>query len=166
MADLSAARRARRRELDHALEALHFGFRAIVAGPDAALAQRGLSRVHHRILYFIGRTPGLRVSELHATLGVTKQALHGPLRALTSRGLVAERPGATDRRSKHLALTAPGRDLEARLSGAQRDQFARVFRKLGKAKEQAWHDVMRLLAGDDARASHEHRPAAARSRTR
>lgn len=138
----------RRRELNAALEALHFAFRAVIAGPDAALAERGLSRAHHRILYFIAKTPGLYVHELRATLGVTKQAMNAPLRELTERGLVSETVGDEDRRSKHLHLTARGRDLEERLSGEQRALFERVFRKVGKRNEQAWHEVMRLLAAD------------------
>lgn len=143
----------RRRELNLALEDLHFAFRAVVAGPDAALRARGLSRVHHRILYFIGQSPGLRVSELRATLGVTKQAMNAPLRELTERRLVAERVDDTDRRSKHLHLTARGRALEDRLSGEQRELFARVFRKAGKDDERAWREVMRLLASEASRSS-------------
>ena len=138
----------RRRELNLALEDLHFAFRAVVARPDAALAARGLSRVHHRILYFIAKTPDLRVSELRATLGVTKQAMNAPLRELTERRLVSEAVDEADRRSKHLRLTARGRALEERLSGEQRDLFARAFRKVGKDKQQAWREVMRLLASE------------------
>jgi DNA-binding MarR family transcriptional regulator len=145
MPDLSVEQTSRRRELNLALEALHFAFRAVIEGPDDALAKRDLSRVHHRILYFIAKTPGLRVNELRATLGVTKQAMNVPLRELTERGFVSETVDDADRRGKHLHLTARGRDLEERLSGEQRERFAHVFRKVGKDKEQAWHEVMHLL---------------------
>ena len=131
--------------LNGALEALHFAFRAVIAGPDADLARRGLSRVHHRILFFIAKTPDLRVNELRTTLGVTKQALHTPLRDLTERGLVAESADARDHRAKRLRLTARGRALEGRLSGAQRAMFARVFAKVGKRSERGWFDVMHAL---------------------
>ena len=141
MADLS-----RRRELDAALEALHFAFRAITAGPDSALAKRGLSRVHHRILFFVAKQPDQRVNQLLATLGVTKQALNAPLRQLVQRGLVAESVDAADRRAKRLRLPPAGRGLEERLSGKQADRFARVFRTVGKANEAAWYEVMHLLA--------------------
>jgi DNA-binding MarR family transcriptional regulator len=139
---------ARRHELSLALEAIFFAFRAVTAGPDRALAERGLSRVHHRILFFIAKTPGLRVSELRATLGVTKQAMNAPLRELTERRFVSEIVDDADRRSKRLRLTSRGSALEERLSGEQRELFARVFRKVGKDKERAWHEVMRLLAAD------------------
>ncbi|HVJ93682.1 MAG TPA: MarR family winged helix-turn-helix transcriptional regulator [Labilithrix sp.] len=143
----------RLRELNRALEALHFAFRAVTSGPDAMLAEYGLSRVHHRILYFIAKTPGLRVNELLATLGVTKQAMNAPLRELTDRGLVAESVDEADRRGKRLRLTGAGLALEQRLSGHQRDLFARVFRKVGRGKEEAWFEVMSLLAASPVTSS-------------
>ena len=36
-----------------AMEAFFFGYQAFTAKPDEMLAKRGLSRVHHRILFFI-----------------------------------------------------------------------------------------------------------------
>ena len=36
-----------------ALAAFFFGYQAFTAKPDEILARRGLSRVHHRILFFI-----------------------------------------------------------------------------------------------------------------
>ena len=149
MVDQSIIGPPRPAELNRALEALHFAFRAVVAGPDSVLTERGLSRVHHRILYFIAKTPNMRVSELRATLNVTKQAMNGPLRELTERRLVSEVIDGQDRRIKHLRLTAAGRALEQTLSGEQRERFARVFNRVGKKKELAWHEVMRLLAADE-----------------
>lgn len=146
MVDLSQRGRDRRAELNGALEALHFAFRAVTSEPDEVLAERGLSRVHHRILYFIAKTPELRVSELIATLGVTKQAMNAPLRSLTERGLVAQSVDPADRRGKRLRLTHAGHALERQLSGHQRELFARAFRRAGKHREEAWFRVMALLA--------------------
>ncbi len=77
-----------RRPLDDPPALLFFGFRAVTAEPDRILAERGLGRVHHRILYFVGRSPGIRVGALLTTLGVSRQALNRPLRALLRAGLV------------------------------------------------------------------------------
>lgn len=139
---------AREAELNRALEALHFAFRTVIAHPDAILAEHGLSRVHHRVLYFVGRRPGLAVNELLAVLGVTKQALNAPLRELSERGLVSAHVDELDRRIKRLSLTARGKKLEHGISGDQRRRFARVFRRVGPVKEAAFHEVMRLLAED------------------
>jgi DNA-binding MarR family transcriptional regulator len=146
MTDLITSSSGRERELNEALEALHFAFRAVVAKPDAVLAEHGLSRVHHRILYFVGRNPGLSVNELLAILNVSKQSLNAPLRQLIDQELVAWAPDPADRRIKRLRLAKKGAKLEEILSGDQRLRFERAFRKVGKESEAAWRKVMRLLA--------------------
>jgi DNA-binding MarR family transcriptional regulator len=138
----------REQELNQALEALHFAFRAVIAKPDAILARRGLSRVHHRILYFIGRHPGSSVNELLEILRVSKQSLNTPLRQLMKLGLVESNADTSDRRIKRLALTPEGLCLERELSGDQRQRFARAFEIVGREGEAAWHQVMKLLAED------------------
>lgn len=137
---------AREAELNLALQALFYAFRSVIAGPDAVLAEQGMSRVHHRILFFIGRTPGLSVNDLLGILNVTKQALHPPLRQLTELGYIETAADAQDRRIKRLSLTEAGRILEAALSGDQRQRFAKVFAQLGAEDEAAWRRVMASLA--------------------
>ncbi|MBT9540242.1 MarR family transcriptional regulator [Thiobacillus sp.] len=146
MTDLITSSSERERELNEALEALHFTFRAVVAKPDAVLAEHGLSRVHHRILYFVGRNPGLSVNELLAILNVSKQSLNAPLRQLIDQELVAWAPDPADRRVKRLRLAKKGAKLEEILSGDQRRRFERAFRQAGKESEAAWRKVMHLLA--------------------
>jgi DNA-binding MarR family transcriptional regulator len=136
----------REAELNQALELFHFAFRAFTAKPDQLLEARGLQRVHHRILYFIGRNPGIRVSGLLAILGVTKQALHAPLRQLIAMNLIQDSPDASDKRGKCLALSTEGQKLEAALSGAQRKLLAQVFELAGNDGESSWRAVMAQLA--------------------
>lgn len=137
---------SREAELNQALELFHFAFRAFTAKPDQLLEARGLQRVHHRVLYFVGRNPDIRVSGLLGILGVTKQALHAPLRQLIAMNLIQDSPDATDKRGKCLALTAEGTKLEAALSGAQRKLLASVFDQAGEEGESAWRAVMDQLA--------------------
>lgn len=137
---------SRERSLNEALELLFFGYRSFTAYPDRVLAERGLQRVHHRVLYFVGRNPGVTVNSLLAILGVTKQALHGPLRQLVELGLVESRPSARDRRARELRLTEAGVELEAELSGSQRERLDAIFAEAGDEAETAWRDVMRRLA--------------------
>jgi len=134
-------------ELNQALELFHFAFRAFTAKPDQLLETRGLQRVHHRILYFVGRNPDIRVSGLLAILGVSKQALHAPLRQLLAMRLIEDFPHAEDKRGKCLRLTAEGSKLEAALSGAQRKLLAQTFAQQGEETEAAWRRVMTELAG-------------------
>jgi DNA-binding MarR family transcriptional regulator len=137
---------ARIGELNEALELLHFGFRGATRRPDEILAAYGFGRVHHRVLFFVGRNPGVSVGGLLGILGVSKQALNRPLRELTERGLVEAAPGVANRRQKLLRLTEAGAELEERLSGSQRERFAEVFSRLDPRDERGWRNVMRLLA--------------------
>ena len=137
---------SRDQQLNEALELFFFAYREFTAYPDQVLRERGLQRVHHRILYFVGRNPGLAVNELLRTLGVTKQALNAPLRHLLERGMVASAVGEHDRRSRALTLTDAGAALERELSGSQRTQLAAVFADSGVGSEAAWRDVMRRIA--------------------
>jgi DNA-binding MarR family transcriptional regulator len=132
--------------LDEALEILFFAFRGITAEPDRVLAERGLSRVHHRILYFVRRHPGIRPGALLGILRVSKQALSKPLRDLVRQELVAATVPPENRRTKALRLTAAGARLERRLSGLERRRFSRAFRGAGPAGARGWREVMRRLA--------------------
>jgi DNA-binding MarR family transcriptional regulator len=146
----------RQLQLDAAVELMHFAYRAMTARPDSLLASRGLSRMHHRILHFVVRLPKPSVSELLRTLGVSKQALNGPLRDLYAQKLISYSRAADDARVKHLSLTPEGRKLEGRLSALQRAQFAAVFDASGGSAEAAWRDVTsRLAAPELARAHYE-----------
>src|SRR5512142_1129407 len=121
MIDLNA------RELDQAQELLFFAFRGLTAEPDRILAERGLSRVHHRILYFVRRNPGLGPGDLLRILRVSKQALARPLRDLAARGLLRGEPVPESRRRKRLGLTPAGVRFERRISEMQRRRFAEAF---------------------------------------
>lgn len=140
---------SRETELRLAIEQLYFGYRAFTAPPDRILDQRGLGRVHHRILYFVGRNSQTSVNSLLSVLDVSKQALNAPLRQLIEMRLVAMDTAGHDRRVRHLRLTATGAKLEARLTGAQMKLLQAVFEQSGPSAEAGWHRVMRCLGGKD-----------------
>jgi len=142
--DPSPQREAALRE---AIEQLYFGYRAFTAPPDRILEQRGLGRVHHRILYFVGRNPQISVNALLAVLNVTKQALNAPLRQLVEMELVAIEAAEHDRRVRQLTLTPEGRKLEAQLTGTQMKQLQALFAQAGSDAEAGWRQVMAGLAG-------------------
>ena len=54
----------REEELRQGIEMLFFAYRDFTAEADAILAQYGFGRAHHRVIYFVGRNPGMTVSEL------------------------------------------------------------------------------------------------------
>ena len=132
-------------DLDEAMELLHFAFRRVIEEPDSLLGDRGYGRLHHRLLYVIGKNRGLAVGELVELLGVTKQAVHAPLRDLIDVGLVEVQRARGDRRVKRLALTATGRRYERRLSRAEHRVIAEAFERAGPAAVEGWRRVMNAL---------------------
>ncbi len=133
-------------ELKSALEMLHFGFRAITLHPDQRLKEIGYTRVHHRILYFIGRNPETSVNQLLATMQVSKQYLNRPLKKLIDDGYVVVWRDDEDKRIKRLKLSSSGVTLENKLTGEQREQLAGVFKQAGPDAEAGWRKIMHLLA--------------------
>lgn len=133
-------------QLNQALEAIHFGFRAIIAKPDAILAQMGLARTHHRIMYFVGRNPGGSINDLLRILAVSKQYLNRPLKQLIELNLVQSETDTLDRRIKRLSLTRQGQKLEGRLSGEQRSRLEQVFSECSEVEVDAWYKVMLMIA--------------------
>jgi DNA-binding MarR family transcriptional regulator len=136
----------RQDELRGAIEVLYFAYRGFTDRPDRILERRGLGRVHHRILYFIGRRPDVSVRGLLDLLAVSKQALNAPLRQLLEMNLVSALADPADRRVKNLRLTAEGERLEAELTGAQMRHLQAAFERIGPAAEQGWRAVMAELA--------------------
>ncbi|HWW26231.1 MAG TPA: MarR family transcriptional regulator [Caulobacter sp.] len=129
-------------DLHAAIEQFYFAYRGFTDRPDRILERRGLGRVHHRILYFIGRRPDVSVRGLLDLLAVSKQALNAPLRQLMEMGLVAAEASTQDRRVKRLSLTAAGRKLEAELTEAQTRHLRAAFDRAGPEAQRGWSAVM------------------------
>lgn len=138
---------------------MHFALRAVIAEPDRILAERKLTRVHHRVLFFVSREPGISVGALQATLGVSKQALAAPLRTLSEQGLIAVRKADHDARVRHVHLTRAGRALEAQLTGAQYAMFEAAFAAAGPEAVAGWAAIMRALARPLTSAAFDEGPA-------
>ena len=138
---------SREGELRDAIEAMFFGYRAFTDQPDRILEDRGLGRVHHRILYFVGRRPGVSVKGLLEILAVTKQALNAPLRRLVDLKLIAMTADPADGRVKNLRLTSDGQALETELTGAQMQRLSQAFDAAGPDSRPGWKRVMDILGG-------------------
>jgi DNA-binding MarR family transcriptional regulator len=136
----------RQQELNLALESMHFGFRAMTYKPDQQLAELGLVRIHHRLLYFLARQPDCSINELLQIMRISKQYLHQPLKKMIALGYVRQQPDDDDRRIKRLRLTRKGVKLEFELTEVQRRRFDEIFRLTGPRAEQHWRQVMALLS--------------------
>ncbi|MFI8482649.1 MarR family winged helix-turn-helix transcriptional regulator [Pseudomonas sp. NPDC078700] len=129
-----------------AMKAFFFGYQAFTSKADEMLARRGLSRVHHRILFFIAMYPGLSMKELLNYLGVSKQALNIPLRQLIEMHLVESQASVDDKRKRLLAFTAEGAKLELALRREQAKMLQRALGDTGDDAMHAWMQVNQALA--------------------
>ena len=139
-------------ELRQAMELLFFAYRDFTGEADALLADFGFGRAHHRVIYFVGRHPGMAVSELLGILKITKQSLSRVLGQLIDDGFILQRTDAADLRRRHLYLTTKGADLERRLTERQSQRIMRAFQDAGAGAANGFRAVLRAIINEEDRA--------------
>ena len=152
MADIKPIGKAlflREEELRRGIEMMFFSYRDFTSEADTILAEQDMGRAHHRAIYFIGRHPGITVSDLLGILNITKQSLSRVLSGLMKDGFVLQKTGATDRRQRLLYLTETGSELEARLTALQGRRFAAAYREAGAEAVDGFKRVLQGLMDQD-----------------
>jgi DNA-binding MarR family transcriptional regulator len=137
-------------ELTRGIELLEQAHQALIAQPGRLPGGMTLGRNPWRVLYAIGRHPGITMVELQNSVPLTKQSLSRLLKELVDRGLITRRPNQRDRRQRLLELTARGRTLDEQLNGRLRRQLASAYRAAGAEAVAGYHKVLVGLV-DDAR---------------
>jgi DNA-binding MarR family transcriptional regulator len=117
--------------LREGIEQLFFAYRDFTGEADAILAERGMGRAHHRVIYFVGRNPDITVSELLSILRITKQSLSRVLSQLVKDKYITSKQGPKDKRQRLLSLTTKGISLENELTNIQKARFSRAYKKAG-----------------------------------
>ena len=138
-------------ELRQGIEMLFFGYRDFTAKADQTLAAFNFGRAHHRVIYFVGRNPGMTVSDLLDILKITKQSLSRVLSQLVRQGFIVQRPGSTDRRQRLLSLTDRGAELERKLTEEQRALVAKAYRSAGAEAVEGFRKVLLGLINETDR---------------
>lgn len=149
--------------LRNAQDLLFFAYRDFTNAADVILAELGLGRAHHRAMHFIGRNPGLTVSDLLGVLRITKQSLARVLSDLMERGYVVQAPGRADRRQRLLSLTDAGVALERRLFESQKARLGPAFAAAGTEAIDGFRQVLRGIMDETARAYIDNNAPANRS---
>jgi len=139
-------------DMRQAMELLFFAYRDFTGEADALLADFGFGRAHHRVIYFVGRHPGMAVSELLSILKITKQSLSRVLGQLINDGFILQRTDAADRRRRHLYLTVKGADLERRLTERQSRRIAEAYQDVGDEAARGFRAVLRAIINKEDRA--------------
>lgn len=138
-------------DLRRDIELLFFAYRDFTLGPDDVLESYGYGRAHHRVLHFVGRSPGMTVQQLLQILRITKQSLSRVLRNLVKDGYVEQVKGERDGRMRHLYLTETGVELEAACSAPQRRWVREAFAEAGPEAVAGYRQVLRALVQPDDR---------------
>lgn len=124
------------------IELFFFAYRNFVSDPDEILQGIGFGRAHHRVLHFVNRHPGMRVTDLLDILRITKQSLGRVLRELVDQGFIDSRAGKSDRRQRLLYLTPKGEGLARQFVAIQ---SARIERALGECGSDSRELARRFL---------------------
>lgn len=139
------------RPLRRAIELLFFAYRDFTGEADGMLLRYGFGRAHHRVIYFVGRHPGLSVSELLGILKITKQSLAPVLSQLMRDGFIVQRPDPADRRRRRLHLTPEAEALEQGLTDRQSARLATAFREAGPQAVSGFTSVLHAIINEDDR---------------
>jgi DNA-binding MarR family transcriptional regulator len=137
--------------LRRAMELLFFAYRDFTGEADALLARYGFGRAHHRVIYFVGRNPGITVSELLAILGITKQSLSRVLGQLMDGGFIDRRTDPDDRRVRRLHLTPEAAALERILTERQSALIAAATAEAGPGAAGGFVAVLRAMINPEDR---------------
>ncbi len=132
----------REEDLRQGMELLFYAYRDFTAEPDAILAKYRFGRAHHRVIHFVGRNPGITVSELLGILKITKQSLSRVLSQLVREEFIVQKAGPRDRRQRLLDLTPKGIEIERRLSESQRARIASAYREAGAEAVEGYRKVL------------------------
>ncbi|MEP2944480.1 MAG: MarR family transcriptional regulator [Hyphomicrobiales bacterium] len=129
-------------------ERMFFAYRDFTREPDIVLAKFGFGRAHHRVLYFVNRAPGIRVTELLDILDITKQSLSRVLKQLLDTDYIIQHTSNEDRRARLLFPTQSGRQLALELSRSQSRRIEEAMTSLGPVGAEAAKQFLHLLIND------------------
>ncbi|WP_068315238.1 MarR family winged helix-turn-helix transcriptional regulator [Polycladidibacter hongkongensis] len=133
------------------IELLFFAYRDFTGDPDTLLTEIGYGRAHHRVLHFVNRNPGLRVSDLLEILKITKQSLGRVLKQLVDDGYIEQAPGEQDRRERLLHTTPTGNALCKKLAYLQTKRINETIAKMPDGSDETIRQFLYLMIDESQR---------------
>lgn len=138
--------------LRRGLELVFYTHMEMAAVADAVLAEYGLSRAHHRILYLAARHPGITVNDILSILRVTNQGLARPLKELMAQDLIVQRLDPLDRRRRGHFVTPKGTRLYTRVSQQQFKMIGAAYDRVPRSDvEGFWRTLEAMMRTEDRR---------------
>lgn len=138
-------------ELSRGLELLDLAYRAMLAESARRLASTSLGHHHQRLIFLIGREPGVTMARLLDLVPLSKQSVSRLIKDLAAAGLVAGTSDPRDRRARRLELTEEGRNLNEQMNGRLRDRLASAYRAAGTEAVAGYHKVLLGLVDERTR---------------
>ncbi|EIA21563.1 MarR family transcriptional regulator [Listeria fleischmannii 1991] len=132
--------------LNQQIALFYFAYKSFTNSSDTLIEKHGLTRLHHRILFFIARMPGVTTGEMITILEISKQALQKPITELREKGLIHVGIGEHDKRKRALFLTSAGIRLTHELDKMQRKQLSEVFKEAGDPEGKVFTAVLKEFA--------------------
>ena len=106
------------------------------------LLKTPFSLTQARVLYELGRNPGIRSASLVEELGLDPGYLSRLLKSFEEQGLIRRSGSESDRRVNHLSLTARGRAQFERLDARSRAEIGEMLSRLnGSQRERLVHSM-------------------------
>ena len=137
--------------LRQSIELVFFAYRDFTAEPDEILSRYGFGRAHHRVIYFVGRNPGMKVNQLLDILQITKQSLARVLRQLIDECFIEQRLDLKDGRCRLLYLLDKGIEIELLLTTRQAERISTAFDQVGDDVAGIFKDVLRGMINEKDR---------------
>lgn len=132
------------------LELVFFVHMQMADAADQMLAEHGLGRPHHRVLYFAGRQPGITVGELMTLLRISNQALARTTNLLTAEGLLEQRYSPSDRRVRQNFITPKAQALLKLTTQRQLGTIAAALEHLTPSQvEGMWSGLQVMVRPED-----------------
>ncbi|MES0870718.1 MarR family winged helix-turn-helix transcriptional regulator [Pseudovibrio sp. SCP19] len=133
------------------IELFFFAYRDFTGDPDVLLDELGFGRAHHRVLHFVHRNPGIRVSDLLDILKITKQSLGRVLKQLVDEDFICQEPGALDRRQRLLYTTEKGTEFCAQLSKLQSQRINKAISLMPNGSDEIVRQFLYLMIDENDR---------------
>lgn len=130
------------------LECVYFAHMEFADAADRILETLQLGRAHHRLMYFLDKSPGLEVRELLSLLSISNQALARTTRQLIDLGYLQQMQSSDDRRVRKNYLTDTGKRLIRTLTAEQHRLIESRIKAFAAEDLSAFQDVASALGGN------------------
>lgn len=139
-------------------ELLTAAWRSFSRQGQAQFAEAGLSAARVRLLDELATSPGTRMGDLAARLGVSARAITPTVDRLEAEGLVVRKVDPSDRRAYLLELTPAGAAQVARIRELQKQVSARIFSVLTPEQRDTLEELLATFVAASGDACAEPQP--------